>query len=126
MDQIMNLTFEQIKKLSMENSERRQELLDSIRGMHGDQAAAVAMAVAEIHIMMTLIERMVMADNAHDTDPDRAVVRVASCRIMRMAILERTIMPLLEATTVPDEALEDYSKITQKLVETLHDSLRHI
>ena len=121
MDQIM--TFDEIKKLSMEADERRNELLDSIRNMHGDHAAAVAMAVAEFHIMMSLIERMVHADNADDDDMQRKLLRSTACQLMRAAVLQRTIIPLLETTTVPEEHFEDYSKITQKLVESLHDTL---
>lgn len=126
MDQIM--TFDEIKKLSMEANERRNELLDSIRNMHGDHAAAVAMAVAEFHVMMSLIERMVHADNADadDDDMQHKLLRSTACQLMRASVLQRTIIPLLETTTVPEEHFEDYSKITQKLVESLHDTLNFV
>ena len=77
---------------------------------------------AEFHIMMSLIERMVHADNADDDDMQRKLLRSTACQLMRAAVLQRTIIPLLETTTVPEEHLENYSKITQKLVESLHDT----
>lgn len=113
-------------KRAQDNAERRYELLESIRGIHGDQAAAVAMAVAEFHTLMTILERLVMSATDDDTAPKSEGMRKLMCQLMRNGVLERTIFPLLETTSVPDDALEDYSKITEKLVATMHDTIAQL
>ncbi len=118
-------TFEKLVQLSKDNAERRKELLESICNIHGKQAAAVAMAVAEFHVLLSITERLVMAtpsDNPLNTEGMRKML----CMLMRNGVLERTILPLLHTTSVPDDDLEDYSKITQQLVETLEAGLDQI
>ena len=85
------------------------------------------MAVTELHILMRACERSVMTLAERDDNNDGHLEFAAQAmRNMRMSVLTRTILPLLETADVPDDQLEEFSKITTQLVDSYTDLIKEL